>query len=257
MLNAGWQAAVVAIIAILLLSLLRRRVSAQMRYAVLCLALLKFAVPPFLIGSGSLLATTGVFSSGDLISVPSFGTEDSQVGLAVLGAIDTASDGSSIEFDGNAKTIATAASSESASNPHGNTKQTVANMTRSSQPRWLLLLSVVYACGVIASVIAVVRQFRRVRKFVRQATTANQETCQRAMTICERLPMKLPRILVSNNSEAPFATGVFRPAIVVPRTMIDDLEPDQLDIVLAHELVHIRRRDLLPNWIVYADEPAW
>ena len=92
MFHAGWQAAVVAIAAMILLPLVHRHVSPQMRFSVLCLALLKFAMPPFLIGSGTLLETTGVFSSGDWISIPSFNTEVSQAGLVKAGSLTASVD---------------------------------------------------------------------------------------------------------------------------------------------------------------------
>lgn len=45
-------------------------------------------------------------------------------------------------------------------------------------------------------------------------------------------------------AEGPFATGLFRKAIVLPESLIDRLDRDALDAVLAHEVAHHARRDL-------------
>ena len=248
MLHAGWQAAVVAIAAMILLTLVRRRVSPQMRFAVLYLALLKFAVPPFLIGSGALLETTGVFSSGDWLAVPSYSTEVSQSGFVNAGSLTESSGDDAMSF--------ASVANESASNTHRQATN-VATTATDSLPSWLLLLAIVYGCGVIASLLAVVRQFACVRQVVQKARSASLETRQRTTVLCKRLKMKLPGVLVSDDVDSPFATGVLQPVVVLPRTMMDDLECDQLDIVLAHELVHIRRHDLLTGWLEVMLTVVW
>lgn len=48
--------------------------------------------------------------------------------------------------------------------------------------------------------------------------------------------------------DQPMAAGVFRPAIYLPT----DLDQDTLKVVLAHELAHIKRRDLGWQWLFAA-----
>lgn len=43
----------------------------------------------------------------------------------------------------------------------------------------------------------------------------------------------------------PVAIGIFRPAILIPSAVMTGLSPDQLELVLLHELQHFRRRDHL------------
>ncbi|MDA1229367.1 MAG: M56 family metallopeptidase [Planctomycetota bacterium] len=248
MLHAGWQAAVVAMAALIVLWLMGRRISAQLRFAVLCVALLKFAMPPFLIGSGALLETTSMFSSGDWISVPSFSTEVSHGGVVSARSSNAPPDQDSTTFASGTLPMAASVARESANTSHRQAPDFAVTATDSTS-RWLLLLAIVYVCGVIVALLAVARQFARVRKVVHQARSASMETQERATVLCKRLKMKLPGVLVSDNGDSPFATGVLRPVVVLPRNMIDSLETDQLDIVLAHELVHIRRRDLVTGWM--------
>ena len=45
----------------------------------------------------------------------------------------------------------------------------------------------------------------------------------------------------------PMVIGWLRPVIVVPATLVTGLTPSQLEMLLAHELAHIRRYDFLAN----------
>lgn len=56
-------------------------------------------------------------------------------------------------------------------------------------------------------------------------------------------------ILVSPEISVPMAAGVFRPFILLPESLVDLLSPAELADVLAHEREHIRRRDVLFNWL--------
>ena len=47
----------------------------------------------------------------------------------------------------------------------------------------------------------------------------------------------------------PLAMGVFRSLVLLPASALTALSPDQLEVVLAHELAHIRRGDYLWNMI--------
>lgn len=47
----------------------------------------------------------------------------------------------------------------------------------------------------------------------------------------------------------PLAMGVFRSVVLLPISALTHLTPDQLEVVLAHELAHIRRGDYLWNMI--------
>lgn len=52
-----------------------------------------------------------------------------------------------------------------------------------------------------------------------------------------------PRICVSNSHRAPLTFGVFRPTVLLPEDL--PVGDAQFQLVLAHELAHIRRRDCL------------
>lgn len=71
----------------------------------------------------------------------------------------------------------------------------------------------------------------------------------------ERLPMAIQQrlegfraernleLLVSEQMHMPAALGFFRPAIIIPRWMLEEASVQELEHVLLHELAHLRRRD--------------
>jgi biopolymer transport protein ExbD len=50
-------------------------------------------------------------------------------------------------------------------------------------------------------------------------------------------------------SHTPFITGIFKPKIFLPRFIIETWNAKEIEPVLMHELAHIKRNDLLVNWI--------
>ena len=57
-------------------------------------------------------------------------------------------------------------------------------------------------------------------------------------------PKKEPRLLVSRHVPNAVAVGVLRPTIILPAELAESSPPSALRAVLAHELAHIRNRDL-------------
>jgi len=51
------------------------------------------------------------------------------------------------------------------------------------------------------------------------------------------------RVLVHDGLTMPVAVGYLRPAIIVPRALLDEVDDEQLRQLLAHEAAHLRRYD--------------
>jgi beta-lactamase regulating signal transducer with metallopeptidase domain len=65
-----------------------------------------------------------------------------------------------------------------------------------------------------------------------------------------RRQMNIPRFVdlrLSESLTGPLTAGVLRPWILLPVTALTGLTPQQLEVVLAHELAHVRRADYLWN----------
>ena len=60
---------------------------------------------------------------------------------------------------------------------------------------------------------------------------------------------KKPRLLISLKIEVPMAIGWLKPVILLPASMLSGLTTAQLEMLILHELAHIRRLDYLVNFV--------
>lgn len=60
---------------------------------------------------------------------------------------------------------------------------------------------------------------------------------------------KTPKLLISLKAEVPMAIGWLKPVVLLPATMVTGLNSAQLEMLILHELAHIRRNDYLVNFL--------
>ena len=90
-------------------------------------------------------------------------------------------------------------------------------------------------------------QLRRIK--TRGISAANAEWQERFTVLCERLKItRAVRLLQSNLVETPVVVGWLKPLILIPASVFLQINPKELETVIAHELVHIRRYDCLVNF---------
>ncbi|GFP74583.1 M56 family metallopeptidase [Clostridium fungisolvens] len=58
------------------------------------------------------------------------------------------------------------------------------------------------------------------------------------------------KIIYSNDINSPCVLGIFAPEILIPKTLLKELNSADLEYILLHELSHLKRKDLLLNWIM-------
>lgn len=130
--------------------------------------------------------------------------------------------------------------------PSGQDAGGVARVLLAALGATLVVAAVVVATRVAAHVAAVARLRRR-------ATPARGRARESMARVSSALGLRIePELLISEDAEGPFATGVWRPAIILPRGLARDLDAAALDAVIAHELLHHRRRDLPMAWCAAA-----
>jgi beta-lactamase regulating signal transducer with metallopeptidase domain/protocatechuate 3,4-dioxygenase beta subunit len=76
--------------------------------------------------------------------------------------------------------------------------------------------------------------------------------------IAQRLGLrrKIP-IIVTQKRLGPAVFGLMRPVVVLPQAVVSGKTPQQIEPILAHELVHIRRGDNLWGFLQMAVEILW
>src|SRR5437867_1999202 len=113
---------------------------------------------------------------------------------------------------------------------------------------WLV---VVWVLGVLALSVRLGHGWMAARRLrsegIRDACAALQQVLGRLMA---RLRVSRPvRLVESLVMEVPAVIGWLRPVILVPTSALTGLTPQQLEVLLAHELAHVRRYDYLVNVI--------
>lgn len=220
--HATWQGSLLAG-CLMALVLLRPRWPAPLRYGLLVLALLKFAVPPVL------SAPTGIFSwlgqnaewmeafDAGRIATPAWQVTVAEPGLTGLAAEQPA---------------------ELLTAPPGD-------------PRWTwsscwLVLQVVGMLGMIGWILSQQMALRRVAARARQVDSG---PIYRSLTrLSSALGLRRPPVLlVSSELHSPMAFGLRRAQVMVPEAMLESLSGEESRIILAHELAHHRRGDLWLN----------
>jgi len=97
----------------------------------------------------------------------------------------------------------------------------------------------------------IAHQRNRLERLLRRAEPADDLALLGLVTeLSGRIGLRLrPEVLVNDGDSSPFVCGLRRPALVLPRVLARSLDPDSLRSILLHELTHIKRRDLLWDWI--------
>ncbi len=71
---------------------------------------------------------------------------------------------------------------------------------------------------------------------------------QKACELSEKLPLIQPvRVAISHIVSIPMVAGYIRPVILLPASVVAGLPAEQLEMILAHEIAHLYRRDHLVN----------
>jgi HEAT repeat protein/beta-lactamase regulating signal transducer with metallopeptidase domain len=107
---------------------------------------------------------------------------------------------------------------------------------------WLLGATLILA-RILVGLVAVRWLSTRTQEITDAAWLPMAREMARDMGVSARL-----RFLRSGRASMPVATGIFRPAVIVP-TDADTWSESRLRIVLLHELAHVKRRDCLTHML--------
>lgn len=111
--------------------------------------------------------------------------------------------------------------------------------------------------GLLLFCLWVMVSLRHVKRLCR-AAPAPEKVSELALRLSEDLGLRRPpQVLVSTDAVMPFALGVRRPVVLIPASVIAEDQRDDLVMVLAHELNHIRRRDTLVGAAQLLIQAVW
>ncbi|HZL88670.1 MAG TPA: M56 family metallopeptidase, partial [Pirellulaceae bacterium] len=239
-----WQGLAIGLMVWILDRLLRRAPS-QWRYAASVAAMLAMlaCLPATFVALGYLNGDDQIASAG----------RDSASNVHVQSNVGT----TAVVFDG------TNDASASAMRPVGdqlpNTAASAENRTSTwdwrslhSIPAWLAPYATLgYLLGVVI-MLARLGLALRSGHHLRQSGTPLSDPAILAMAArqARRIGLKVvPAIAWCQRAAVPLVVGIIKPVILLPTAIASGLAPDQLEALLAHELAHLKRLDLLVNLV--------
>ncbi len=117
---------------------------------------------------------------------------------------------------------------------------------------WLQMAVYLWGLGVIISLGVKIGGYFRFTHRIRKGwmPVPDRRVQAEAEGLCLKLGMRKPGIYESSMVSGPITVGMGRPVIVLPSGLPSgERDFDRLPLILHHELVHIKRRDLLYKWL--------
>lgn len=269
------QATVIALIALAAVRWMPR-LSANLRYVILLLALVKFIVPPFL------SSPTGLLSQWE-VDQPStaFEADKSSVISAssstVVRSVPQSPAASTSRFTAMDNSVVELQATGDASAPFPVNAKAELNLSRPSEifqpersiasplsagnadlqqhvPRlpiaedvwptgkaWLLLF---YCCGVMLMVLRTVKSRIVLSRIVARCDGPNGVIQSEFRQLLQSMGFRRDvRLLLSPDPVTPMAYGLARPAVIAPAALLSRMSSAERRAILAHELAHHRRFD--------------
>lgn len=112
------------------------------------------------------------------------------------------------------------------------------------------LLFFIWLMGVAAFVIAIGLVNRRFGRRIQSQSVCNEKMLTPFRETKSKLSIRAEIPLIQSTAvTSPSLFGLFRPRLLIPADILDEFNPEQLNHVFMHELLHFKRRDILINWL--------
>ncbi|MBX3744316.1 MAG: carboxypeptidase regulatory-like domain-containing protein [Verrucomicrobiae bacterium] len=123
-------------------------------------------------------------------------------------------------------------------------------------PRWHARLGIAWLAGMLLFQIRTLVSMGQARALVRDSRVPNDPdllSCFHRVRTLLGLPVQV-RLRICPALSVPAAWGVLKPVLLLPASCLARVSPSELEGILAHELAHIRRHDVLANLLQRALE---
>lgn len=237
LLHFVWQGAALALLAWVALSLCQRK-SAQLRYllATGCLFLMLLCpVITWLSLDEHFQHETPAAGMQPAIKATSFDH--------VHGAVSTAPDSHpQVTEPAAASTVSTSANAT----PFPNSES--GRFRISALENTLPWLVAAWACGVVILFMRMLGGWLIVRNYVSNGSSLRDTWTARVNQLADQVHLARPiRWIESSQVRVPQALGWLKPVILLPGSLFTALTPAEIECLLLHELIHLRRHDFLVN----------
>jgi beta-lactamase regulating signal transducer with metallopeptidase domain len=239
LIHAAWQAGLLAAAVLALTWLLRSRLQPRWRFALWLVVLARLALPVLPAAPWSAFQLVSIRSTPQRAAIV-----DSSTTLSPL-----RSDATSYRVDG-----VFADSSTRKTNAHTPTAFEAAELplhdamlpaVYSVSPIHLAALvwmtgMVVFSLRYVASTLSLRRRQRRWQEVTDPEILSVLQSCRRELRLRRTVSLR-----TTSENLGPATCGIVRSCIVLPQRLLSALSPAELRLVLLHELVHVRRHDVV------------
>lgn len=120
-----------------------------------------------------------------------------------------------------------------------------ANRPSTSIWNWI---AIVWFIGVVVQIVVFIVRFAQTLQMLRGARHASSRFVETTLhQLSQSMSVRRPVVLIHGDTGSPCVIGIRNPCVLVSDVIARESRLDVLRDVLAHELAHVRRRDLLWN----------
>ena len=113
---------------------------------------------------------------------------------------------------------------------------------------WQDIIFLIWLTAAIAMILLLIQRVLFVKGLIAQASNSPSSTQDLLNDCCKQMGLNQKiRLKLSPNTTSPAVCGLLNPVILLPHNLDSQLKPNQLKLVLMHELSHVRRGDLWIN----------
>ena len=125
---------------------------------------------------------------------------------------------------------------------------------RPATDRWIPALLALWGAGVLFAIARAAFQTRRFRRQLAEAVDVARDDVLAVVDDCRAIlnVRRRVRIVTTSAVATPSLHGWMHPTLLLPDGFLDSFSREQLRHVVLHELAHLRRSDVLVNWIATA-----
>jgi len=115
---------------------------------------------------------------------------------------------------------------------------------------WTSWLMLAWAAFVACQALLLIWQRLRLGRLLAQCEVAHPPLQQLVRDVAEAIQLRrVPAVLLSEVDCSPFVCGLWRPMLVLPKSLEPLVSAGELRPVIVHELAHLKRGDLWFGWI--------
>src|SRR5438876_440247 len=114
--------------------------------------------------------------------------------------------------------------------------------------------------GLVVSLFVVLRQHRKFSRWIKARPPLDNPRLAALLEECKTIMRvrREVRLIIAPQRMTPALFGLRKPCLLLPDGLVQKLDERELRMVFLHELTHVKRGDILLNWIIiFASSLHW